>query len=142
MANIPLLESKLDQRQKEAVYLMLKNERLDTKDRRSQEAIAKEVGVTYKTLWEWKTKNQSFITYKNLISRRQLSEKMSRVDNKLFEATQADNVKAMELYYKLLGELTNKTQIETIDGSSNAKTAEEISKEALELQRLVDESEA
>ena len=51
------LEAKLDARKRNAAYLLVENELRETGDKRKQEEIAEEVGVTSKTIWEWKTKD-------------------------------------------------------------------------------------
>jgi hypothetical protein len=49
------LEAKLDARKRKAAYLLVENELRETGEKRTQEDIAEEIGVTYKCLWEWKT---------------------------------------------------------------------------------------
>lgn len=144
MTNIKLLASKLEARQQKAAYLLVENEMLPTKNKRSQEAIAEEIGVTYKTIWEWRTKNTAFISYKNALGDQFFSEYRTFANSQLIKAMEGDtpNVKAIELFFKHQGLLTDKTQIETINSDGNTKTAEELSKEADDLLRMLDEGEA
>jgi hypothetical protein len=62
------LEAKLGRRKRKAAYLLVENELRETGEKRTQEDIAEEIGVTYKCFWEWKTKDQVFIEYKNALA--------------------------------------------------------------------------
>jgi hypothetical protein len=62
------LEAKLDARKRKAAYLLVENELRETGEKRTQEDIAEEIGVTYKCLWEWKSKDPVFIEYKNALA--------------------------------------------------------------------------
>jgi DNA-binding XRE family transcriptional regulator len=44
------LEAKLDARKRKAAYLLVENELRETGEKRTQEDIAEEIGVTYKCL--------------------------------------------------------------------------------------------
>jgi hypothetical protein len=119
------LEAKLDARKRKAAYLLVENELRDTGEKRTQEDIAEEVGVSYKSLWEWKTKDQVFIEYKNALADDFLSEKRAYVYGQLMKLIGGSqpSVKALDLYLRRFGLLTEKqvTITEEAGGSrSNA----------------------
>lgn len=143
MANgIKALEAKLDARQRKAAYLLVENEMRDTSDRRTQESIAEEVGVTAKTLWEWRKKNKNFISYKNAIADDFLSENRAYVYSQLMKLIGGSqpSVKGIDLFMRRFGLLTEKTQIETIDGNSQ-RTDADLEAELAELDELLKDYE-
>lgn len=134
------LEAKLTAQQRNAAYLIVENELKDNKDETKLEyqQIAEEVGVTYKTIWEWRTKNRNFIDYKNLIADDFLADKRALVYGqllKLIDGTQP-SVKAIDLYLRRHGLLTDKTVIEQ-DSGEGARTDADLERELGELDELL-----
>lgn len=141
MANrIKALEAKLDARKRKAAYLLVENELRESGEKRTQEDIAAEVGVTYKTLWSWRTTDQVFIEYKNAIADDFLAEKRAHVYGQLMKLIGGSqpSVKALDLYLRRFGLLTEKQITITEDGGSN-RSNEDIAKELEELDDLLDD---
>ena len=136
------LESKLKANQTKAAYLLVENELLETGEKRTLEEIAEEVGVTYKTIWCWSTKNKVFIEYKNLIADDFLSGKRAKVYGQLMKLIESNNpsVKAISLFLQVHGLLTTKTQIETIGGASESTSNESIEKDLAELDAILNDN--
>lgn len=134
------LEAKLDARKRNAAYLLVENELRETGERRKQEDIAAEIGVTYKTLWMWKTTDPVFIEYKNALADDFLSEKRAYVYGQLMKLIGGSqpSVKALDLYLRRFGLLTEK-QV-TVNESTNAsRSNEDLAKELAELDDLLDD---
>lgn len=136
------LEAKLTAQQKKAVYLLIENELLPTKEQRKQDEIAKEVGVTYKTIWSWSTKNQTFIDYKNLIADDYLSAERNNVYARLMSLINGPqpSVKAIDLYLRRFGLLTDKTIVEQ-DTGQGSRSDEDLAQELEDLTKLLEEKE-
>ncbi len=134
------LEAKLNTAQKKAVYLLIENELLPKKEQRTKEDIAEEVGVTYKTLWSWSTRNKDFIDYKNLVADEYLEENRNRVNAQLMKLIDGEqpSVKAIDLYFRRFGLLTERKQIE-IDSGEGARTNDDLARELAELDELLDD---
>lgn len=134
------LEAKLTAQQRKAAYLIVENELKDNKDETKLEyqQIAEEVGVTYKTIWEWRTKNRNFIDYKNLIADDFLADKRASVYSQLLKLIDAPqpSVKAIDLYLRRHGLLTDKTVIEQ-DNGEGARTDADLERELGELDELL-----
>lgn len=133
------LESKLEARQRKAAYLLVENELRETGERKSYEAIAAEIGVSYKTIWEWRTRNRNFIAYKNEIADDFLADKRDQVYAQLLKLITGSqpSVKAIDLFMRRHGLLTDRqiTQSESDDGT---RTNEDLAKELAELDDLLD----
>lgn len=134
------LEAKLTAQQRKAAYLIVENEIKDNKDetKLDYQKIAAEVGVTYKTIWEWRTKNRNFIDYKNLIADDFLADKRASVYGQLLKLIDAPqpSVKAIDLYLRRHGLLTDKTVIEQ-DSSEGTRTDADLERELGELDELL-----
>jgi hypothetical protein len=132
------LEAKLDARKRKAAYLLVENELRDTGEKRTQEDIAEEIGVTYKCLWEWKTKDQVFIEYKNALADDFLSEKRAYVYGQLMKLIGGSqpSVKALDLYLRRFGLLTEKQVISTED-NGGSRTNDDLASELAELDDLL-----
>lgn len=117
------LEAKLTEQQKKAAFMLVENDLKQNKDetKLSYEEIAAEVGVVSKTLWEWRKKNRNFIAYKNEISDDFLTERRARVYGQLMKLIDAEqpSVKAIDLFMRRFGLLTEKTVVENVDGNSS-----------------------
>jgi DNA-binding XRE family transcriptional regulator len=134
------LEAKLDARKRNAAYLLVENELRETGDKRKQEEIAEEVGVTSKTIWEWKTKDPVFIEYKNALADDFLSEKRAYVYGQLMKLIGGSqpSVKALDLYLRRFGLLTEK-QVMVSEESGSTRSNEDLARELAELDDLLDD---
>jgi len=132
------LEAKLDTRKRLAAYLLVENELRETGEKRTQEDIAEEVGVSYKSLWEWKTKDSVFIEYKNELAEDFLREKRAYVYGQLMKLIGGSqpSVKALDLYLRRFGLLTEKQVIATED-ASGSRSNDDLAKELEELDDLL-----
>jgi DNA-binding XRE family transcriptional regulator len=134
------LEAKLDARKQKAAYLLVENELRETGEKRSQEEIAEEVGVTSKTIWSWKTTDSVFIEYKNAIADDFLSEKRAYVYGQLMKSISGPqpSIKGIDIFMRRFGLLTEKQITVTEDGSSS-RSNEDLAKELEELDDLLDD---
>jgi hypothetical protein len=134
------LEAKLDARKLKAAYLLVENELRETGEKRTQEEIATEVGVTSKTVWEWKTKDSVFIEYKNALADDFLAEKRAFVYGQLMKLIGGSqpSVKALDLYLRRFGLLTEKQVTVTEDGNGS-RSNEDLAKELEDLDDLLND---
>lgn len=141
MSKLKQLEAKLTLQQRKAAYMLVENE-LENGNKLTQDEIAAEIGVTRKALWEWRTKNRNFIAYKNEIADDFLADKRDRVYGQLLKLINSSqpSVKAIDLFMKRFGLLTEKQVTETIDSNSN-RSNEDLEKEIAELDELLDDDE-
>lgn len=132
------LEAKLDARKRKAAYLLVENELKDTAEKRTQEEIAEEVGVSYKSLWEWRTKDATFIEYKNALADDFLSEKRAFVYGQLMKLIGGSqpSVKALDLYLRRFGLLTEKSVVENVDANQQ-RSDDSIKQQLAELDDLL-----
>ncbi len=136
------LEAKLTPKQREAALLVVERELSDVNERRTFDDIAKELGMTDRGIYKWRTQNKEFIEYVNLLADEFLESKRSVVYRqlmRLIEGTQP-SVKAMDLYLRRHGLLTDKQVVETKDTSGN-NSVEDIEKEIAELDALLETDE-
>lgn len=135
-------ESQLTAQQRKAAYLLVENELRENTDvaKLDLQDIAQEVGVTAKTLWEWRTKNRNFIAYKNEIADDFLADKRDRVYAQLLKLINGSqpSVKAIDLFMRRFGLLTDKQVTETIDPSAQ-RSEDEIRKQLGDLDDLLKE---
>jgi hypothetical protein len=134
------LEAKLTEQQKKAAYMLVENDLKSNKDplKLTYEQIADEIGVSYKTIWSWRTQNRNFIAYKNEISDDFLSDKRSRVYGQLLKLIEGEqpSVKAIDLFMRRFGLLTEKQIIATED-ASGSRSNDDLAKELEELDDLL-----
>lgn len=132
------LEARLEPRQREAALLCVERELSDEKDRKSFDEIAAEVGVSRISLYKWRTQNKAFIDYVNLLCDDFLESKRAIVYRqlmKLIEGAQP-SVKALDLYMRRHGLLTDKQVVETKE-SGAARSNEDIAAELEELDEIL-----
>lgn len=79
-------------------------------------AIAKEVGVCYKTLYNWRTKDKHFMNVKKKASELLLEEKIDRVNRALLNGAMEGNARLIKLYYERLGLYKDRKEISGPDG--------------------------
>jgi hypothetical protein len=134
------LEAKLDARKQKAAYLLVENELRETGEKRTQEDIAEEVGVSYKTIWSWKTTDHVFIEYKNALADDFLSEKRAFVYGQLLKSISGPqpSIKGIDIFMRRFGLLTEKQVTVTEDGNGN-RSNEDLAKELEELDDLLDD---
>lgn len=136
------LEAKLTEQQKRAAYMLVENDLKSNKDesKLTYEQIAEEIGVSYKTIWSWRTQNRNFIAYKNEISDDFLSDKRSRVYGQLLKLIEGEqpSVKAIDIFFRRFGLLTEKQVVENVD-SNAARNDDAIKQQLAELDDLLDE---
>jgi hypothetical protein len=138
------LEAKLSEQQKKAAFMLVENDLKPNKEpsKLTYEQIAEEIGVSYKTIWSWRTQNRNFIAYKNEISDDFLSDKRSKVYGQLVKLIEGDqpSVKAISLYLQRFGLLTQKTQVENID-TGGSRSNDDLAQELAELDDLLKDDE-
>jgi DNA-binding MurR/RpiR family transcriptional regulator len=135
------LEAKLTAQQRKAALMLVENELADNTVSLSQDEIAEEVGVSRNTLFRWRTQNDDFRDYKNLLSDDFLSEQRTFVYKQLMKLIGGSqpSVKALDLYLRRHGLLTDR--VVTEDTTGNTNTNEDIAKETAELDALLNEEE-
>lgn len=120
MATLKQLEAKLTAQQRKAcLYLVDKDLNPDAEFKTELE-IAEAIGVDRTTLYRWRKQNPDFIAYKNLLADDMLAEERSMVYAQLIRMIQGSqpSIKAMDLYFKRFGLLSEKLNIETTETSS------------------------
>ena len=134
------LESKLTAQQRKAAYMLVENELRETGEKQKLEDIAAEIGVDRSTLYLWRTRNRTFIAYKNEIADDFLSDKRDRVYGQLMKLIIAPqpSVKAIDLFMRRHGLLTDRQVTETV-GGDNSRTDNDIAKEIEELDDLLED---
>jgi hypothetical protein len=134
------LEAKLTEQQKKAALILVDNDLKSNKDpsKLTYEQIAEEIGVSYKTIWSWRTQNRNFIAYKNEISDDFLSDKRSMVYGQLLKLIGGEqpSVKAIDLFMRRFGLLTEK-QILVNEDASGSRSNDDLAKELEELDDLL-----
>ncbi len=105
------------------------------------EDIAAEIGVTPKSLWQWRTQDKNFINYKNGIADDFLEEKRTQVYNRLMSLinTSQPSVKAIDLYFKRFG-LLSERQV-NVEVSADGKSNEDIDRSLKEIDEILNEEE-
>lgn len=134
------LEAKLTDQQRKAAFMLVENDLKSNKDdtKLTYEEIAEEVGVSYKTIWSWRTQNRNFIAYKNEISDDFLSDKRSKVYGQLLKLIEGEqpSVKAIDLFMRRFGLLTEKSVVENVDSGSQ-RSEDAIKRQLAELDDLL-----
>jgi hypothetical protein len=117
MATLKELQENLTPQQQMAAHLLIANE-FAGKEKRSQEELSEEIGVSRMTLHNWKTENIDFIRYTAALTDMKLDSYRSLVDARLMtliEKGPSNNgipsIKAIELYYKLSGRLVERKEV-------------------------------
>lgn len=141
-SRLDFLKSKLTAQQIKAVYLLVENEIKDNLDEAKLNLgqIADEVGVDRMTLYRWRTRNPHFIEFKNLVADDFLASDRDRVYAVLrgMIFAKQPSIKAIDLYLKRFGLLSEKVITETIENGAG-RTDEDIEAQLAELDELLDE---
>ncbi len=142
-----VLESQLTPQQRKAAQLIVNNEwaemlNEDGKKKTMQE-LADEVGIARSTLFEWKSQ-EIFGAYVNYLTDVQLSAMRSEVNVQLMKAIRGGangipSVKALDLYFRRYGLLTDRTVVEDVRDTVEARrmSDEEIRADIAELDALL-----
>lgn len=141
MAKLTLdqLKAKLTPAKQKAAELILEREYAAKGEKATFEGIAEEVGVTERTLYEWR-KDAYFIQYLAVISDQKLDNYRGLADAQLIKLIQGTSnnglasIKALELYYKLAGKLVERR--ETINTDSEGARIPDVDKIKAEIERL------
>lgn len=131
------LEARLDGRQKVAALACVEREFSPEDERRGYEDIAKEVGVSRQTLYEWRTQNRAFVDYVNIIADDYLASARPTVYKRLMQLIDAGqpSVKAIDLFMRREGLITTHAVVETKD-SGGGRDNEDIERELSELDEI------
>jgi hypothetical protein len=132
------LEAKLSIKQREAALLLVERELGD--ESRTLDEIAQELGMSVRGLYKWRTQNKDFIDYVNLLADEFLESKRAVVYRQMMRLIEGPqpSVKALDLYMRRHGLLTDKQVVETRDASA-PQSNDEIAKELEELDELLAE---
>ncbi|MGF9824021.1 phBC6A51 family helix-turn-helix protein [Brevibacillus agri] len=129
----------LTDQQRRAAQMLVANEfcELSQGKKLNREELAAEIGISKSTLYEW-LKIPEFNEYHRMISRDKLQAYSSEVDAALLKLIRMPEprIKAIELWYKLQGELADRYVVENEGGTgiprkSDAEIAAEIQKLAV-----------
>ncbi len=102
-----LQNSDLKDKQKQAIKLLLDYEKDMT-----QEEIASSVGISRTTLYEWRKFNEEFKRVKSKLVDETIAEYLDQADKSLIKKVNEGSVRAIELYYKRVGKLVDKKEVE------------------------------
>lgn len=142
-----VLEAQITPQQLRAAHLIVNNEwaellNADGKKKTAQE-LADEIGISRSTFFEWKSA-ELFGAYVNYLTDIQLSSMRSEVNTALMKAIRGGangvpSVKALDLYFRRYGLLTDRTVVEDARQhvEEKRKTDEEIRASISELDALV-----
>ena len=137
------LKRRLKPNQLAAAELIVANEFAEKGARRSYEEIAEEVGITARSLYEWR-KNPDFIHYSAAISDSHLDSYRALADAQLIKLISGTSnnglasIKALELFYKLNGKLVEKREVVTHDTASAPRiSGEELRKGIDQLTEMI-----
>jgi transcriptional regulator with XRE-family HTH domain len=126
----------LTDQQRRAAQMLVANEfcELSEGKKMTKEDLASEIGISKSTLYDW-MKIPEFNEYHRMISRDKLHAYSSEVDAALLKLVrmQEPRIKAIELWYKLQGEITDRYVVENesnthIPRKSDAEIAADIHK--------------
>lgn len=136
------LEAILGAQKRKAALLLVEKDLADHEEEKKFSDIAEECGTTRNTLYKWRTRDKDFQLYMNLLADDFFLAHQTLVYKqhmKLIKATQP-STKAIELWYRKHGMLTDKKIVEEVDSRSDS--IEDIEKETAELEAQLNEEEA
>lgn len=134
------LESQLDGRQVKAALMCVEREFAAEEERKTFEEIADEIGVSRKTLRQWRTQKRAFIDYVNYLADDFLSADRAKVYRQLMRAIDGPqpSIKAIDLFFRRFGLITQQVAVETKDAGST-RSNDELAQELAELDDLIAE---
>ncbi|MGY3187155.1 phBC6A51 family helix-turn-helix protein [Lysinibacillus sp. TE18511] len=97
--------------QAKAAELIYENDLLPKGKRRSYVEIAKEVGVSDRTLRKWR-QLPAMLEYKTAVTDTYLADNRTRVMQALVNECEAGNASMMKLYMQTMGMLVDKAEVE------------------------------
>lgn len=136
------LKTRLKPAQRLAAELIVANDFAGKGEKKSFEQIAKEVGITDRTLYNWR-QNADFTRYLAAISDNKLDQYRSIADSQLMKLVKGTSnnglpsVKGLEMYYKLIGRMQDRQTLEVVEARRPTMTREEISEQLKELDKYV-----
>ncbi|GGA06409.1 hypothetical protein GCM10008018_60330 [Paenibacillus marchantiophytorum] len=136
-----VLEAQITAQQRKAADLMAENAWhgiVEGVEKKTMQQIAEEVGVSRRTLYEWKEKEE-FGEYLNYVSDTQLSAMRMEANAAVMRLIKAGSVKALALYYQRHALLTNVTEIKDLRESDGPKrkTEDEIRQDIADLDAMM-----
>ncbi|MFC7062748.1 phBC6A51 family helix-turn-helix protein [Halobacillus seohaensis] len=132
-----------DPRKVKAANLLVNNDYATKAERRNQDEIAEDAGVTRQTLYNWRTEDVLFVKYMESLSEVRLAQYRSLADAQLINLIRGTSnngtpsVKGLEMFYKLQGRLTERSEVVQVGEDERKATPvsdEQIEKELSELQ--------
>ncbi|MDR4250718.1 phBC6A51 family helix-turn-helix protein [Bacillus pumilus] len=140
MSRIKQLEAQLSFEKRKAAQACALNEIMpEGGEKKTQEQLAEELGMSRMGLYRWRTQDSTFIEYMNLLADDMLSSHRSEVYGQLMKLIKGPqpSVKAIDLFMKRYGLLTEK-QIIT-DNTTADESVDDIQNEADKLDALLKE---
>lgn len=131
-------ENKLLPLQREAAAALVEHEFTPTKERKTKQQIADEIGISRMTLYRWDKSDANFIAYKNSLASNYVDSSLSMVYKKLLESIENGSVRGIETYLKRIGDLDKRSEVTITDGGDD-KSFDERKRELLE--RMSDEGD-
>lgn len=144
MAKLTLeqLKSKLTTNQLRAAELLLEKEYAPKGEKKTYAEIAAELGIDTSTLYHWRH-NNDFVHYLAAVSDTKLDSARAVADAQLMRLVSGTSnngnasIKALELYYKLIGKLTEKREIVQTTEERNVHDVDQIKAEIERLRESV-----
>lgn len=131
------LASQLTLVQRKAAMMLVENDILSPKQgRRSLEDMSAELGIERKTLYNWRHHNSAFIEYKNMLADEVFTGLRSEAYASIRRGIHSDNYKAVELYMKREGLLTDVQRVENVENTEH-RSNEQLQETLKELDALV-----
>jgi len=100
------------------------------KDRKTQEELAEEIGVTSKTIWEWKKDNDLMDAVLQRKKEVVKSDDLIQIIDAVVEKAKKGNIKQVEFLFEWLGEIesskSGQTNIQVNVSSSIPRSEDEI----------------
>ncbi|MGE6488503.1 phBC6A51 family helix-turn-helix protein [Paenisporosarcina sp. NPDC076898] len=141
-ARMKKLEAKLGTQKVKAAYELLSYELKDKGEEghANYDDVAKACGIHRNTLYEWRSIPE-FIEYKNAIADDFLLEKRAVVNKKLMSLIDngQPSVKAIDLYYRRFGLLTERQIVEQHDTSDSNHSNDQIEETIADIDSLLEE---
>jgi transcriptional regulator with XRE-family HTH domain len=144
MATLDELRDRLTPQQQMAANMYVANE-FAGKEKKTQDELAEEIGMTRQGLHKWRTENLDFIRYQSALTEFKLESYRTLVDAKLISLIEKGpsnngipSIKAIELFYKLNGRLVDRSEVVTVASEATPRlTREEVTKGLDELNDML-----
>jgi hypothetical protein len=129
--SIEELKSRLTPQQVAIAYRLVANE-FAGKDKKTQDEIAAEFGMSRQALWRLRTQNPDFIKLQGLISDMTLESELAFAQAMLMKAIGNGSIKALDLYFRMTGRLINRSEVVRRNESDRQPLTEEEIREKLQ----------